>query len=177
MKTVLLIDDDERLTRVLARRFNATERFNAEVFLSVKAALDAAPMPVYAIFLDMMLEDEVGLDYVEALNDKYAPEHLIIMTGYASIATTVAAMKKGATDYIAKPVGFQELLARLGTEHEVEPVSSPELKPMTAAQVEWEHIQRVLAAHDGNISRTADALGMHRRSLQRKLQKYSPSKE
>lgn len=173
--SVLIIDDDERLLAVLARRFNANEEYCATVFTSVNDALNSPHTPCFAIFLDMMIDQELGLDYISALKTRFTPQHLIIMTGYASIATTVTAMKRGATDYIAKPASFNELLAKIS--HNTDsllPVVSP--KPLTAAQAEWEHLQRVLNSHNGNISKTAEALGMHRRSLQRKLQKYSPTK-
>ena len=173
-KPIIIIDDDLRLTSVLARRFNATGKFSVTTFSQASEALAASPQACFAILLDMMIGDELGLDFISALKAHYAPEHLIIMTGYASIATTVTAMKRGATDYLAKPASFSELLAKLegspGTTENVEH------RPLTAAQAEWEHIQRILEENDGNISRTAEALGMHRRSLQRKLQKHSPTK-
>ena len=177
MKTLLIIDDDSRLSAVLARRFTQTGLFSVQCFSRASEALYCDTPRAHSIFLDMMLaEDELGLDYVSELNTRFEPAHLIMMTGYASIATTVAALKKGATDYVAKPVGFNELLAMLG-EHTLEPPGTDSPRPMTPAQAEWEHIQRVLLAHQGNISATAKALGMHRRTLQRKLQKFAPRKD
>ena len=96
------------------------------------------------------------------------------MTGYASIPTTVQAIKKGATDYLSKPVTFQALLQRLEGAQPDNEQTEPHL-PMTPAQAEREHIQRALHDNNNNISATAKALGMHRRTLQRKLQKLSPS--
>lgn len=172
---ILIIDDDERLLAVLARRFNATQEYRAQAYTSVSDALQSVQAPCFAIFLDMMIDQELGLDYISALKARFSPQHLIIMTGYASIATTVTAMKRGATDYIAKPASFNELLAKISHNSDaLSPAVSP--KPLTAAQAEWEHLQRVLTSHNGNISKTAEALGMHRRSLQRKLQKYSPTR-
>lgn len=173
-KSLIIIDDDTRLTTVLARRFNATGHYSVTTFTQASDALAAPVMPCYAILLDMMIGSELGLEFISRLKAHYQPEHLIIMTGYASIATTVTAMKRGATDYLAKPASFNELISKL----EGHTANKPDAhKPLTAAQAEWEHIQRILAEHDGNISRTAEALGMHRRSLQRKLQKYSPTKK
>lgn len=174
-KPLIVIDDDERLTAVLARRFSATGDYQVTTFARASEALAAPTQPCYGILLDMMINDELGLDFISALKAHYSPKHLIIMTGYASIATTVSAMKRGATDYLAKPTSFDELLSRLGGRQLNE--CALEHKPLTTAQAEWEHIQRVLNEYDGNISRTAEALGMHRRSLQRKLQKYSPIKQ
>lgn len=174
-KSLLIIDDDARLTSVLARRFTATGEYTVATFSRASDALAEPPRPCFAILLDMLIGDESGLDYISQLSAHYAPEHLIIMTGYASIATTVSAIKRGATDYLAKPASFNELISKLnGTQARPE---TSEHKPLTAAQAEWEHIQRVLTEHEGNISRTAEALGMHRRSLQRKLQKHSPTKK
>ncbi|AXR05078.1 response regulator transcription factor [Salinimonas sediminis] len=174
MKTLLIIDDDERLACVLARRFTATGRWQVWTFASARTALAAPAQPVNAILLDMMLDQEVGIDYIADLNSHFTPDQLIMMTGYASIATTVAALKKGATDYVAKPIGFAELHSKLS--EDVAPSVPLPTVPMTPAQAQWEHIQRVLLLHQGNVSATAKALGMHRRTLQRKLQKYSPSK-
>ncbi|WP_170669062.1 response regulator transcription factor [Alteromonas pelagimontana] len=176
MKRILLIDDDERFAQVLRRRFEATGNYTVETFPSASAAMQAVKTTTHAILLDMMLEQEIGLDFVVPLNARFSPKHLIIMTGYASIATTVAAMKKGATNYIAKPVGFAVLLQQLSDVSDQEEVETFTHSPMTAAQVEWEHIQRVLLENNGNVSAAAKALKMHRRSLQRKLQKFSPNK-
>lgn len=174
-KSLIIIDDDDRLTATLARRFLATGDYQVTTFAQASEALAAPKQPCYGILLDMMIGDELGLDFVSALQAHYTPTHLILMTGYASIATTVTAMKRGATDYLAKPTSFNELLARLDGQPLNESIGSH--KPLTTAQAEWEHIQRVLSEHDGNISKTAEALGMHRRSLQRKLQKHSPTKK
>lgn len=174
---ILLIDDDEQYTRVLKRRFEQHTNLQVQCFTRASEALQfSANVPVSGILLDMMMQEETGLDFVEPLQARFSPVHLIVMTGYASIATTVTAMKRGATDYVAKPIAFKELLAKLALSNESNTeTQSP--APLTTAQIEWEHIQRVLADNQGNISRTAEALGMHRRSLQRKLQKHSPLKQ
>ena len=176
---ILLIDDNEQYTRVLKRRFEQHTNLQVQCFTRASEALQfSANVPVSGILLDMMMQEETGLDFVEPLQARFSPVHLIVMTGYASIATTVTAMKRGATDYVAKPITFKALLAKLALSNESNTVTqSPAPAPLTTAQIEWEHIQRVLADHQGNISRTAEALGMHRRSLQRKLQKHSPLKQ
>ncbi|WP_139138983.1 response regulator transcription factor [Alteromonas confluentis] len=173
-KTVLIIDDDVRLSEVLSRRFKAKTDYLVHCYSSASEALAHEPQSVFAVFLDMMLEDEIGLDFITQLKTHFSPEHLIIMTGYASIPTTVQAIKKGATDYLSKPVTFQALLQRLEGAQPNHEQTEPHL-PMTPAQAEWEHIQRALHDNNNNISATAKALGMHRRTLQRKLQKLSPS--
>lgn len=176
---ILLIDDDEQYTRVLKRRFEQHTDLQVQCFTRASEALQfSANVPVSGILLDMMMQEETGLDFVEPLQARFSPVHLIVMTGYASIATTVTAMKRGATDYVAKPITFKALLAKLALSNESNTeTQSPAPAPLTTAQIEWEHIQRVLADNQGNISRTAEALGMHRRSLQRKLQKHSPLKQ
>jgi two-component system response regulator RegA len=98
-----------------------------------------------------------------------------MLTGYASIATAVEAIKLGADNYLAKPADTADILAALLAEGASEansaPAADPALEPMSVRRLEWEHIQKVLAEHDGNISETARQLKMHRRTLQRKLQK------
>lgn len=175
MHKLILIDDDEALLSVLQRRIQQTGLFSVSIFTNVDDALSRPPSHVYGILLDMMLGNVSSLEYISDLKKHYTPTHLIMLTGYASIATTVEAMRRGATDYIAKPVGFQELIRHLQDKGRT--MEMPPPKPMSPAQVEWEHIQRVLLENKGNITATAEALGMHRRSLQRKLQKYSPSKK
>lgn len=174
MLDLLVIDDDHTFIEVLQRRLHKTAQFNVDIFTSVEKALSSSARPMHGIVLDMMLAQGSGLDGIEPLKAKFNPKHLIMLTGYASIATTVEAMRRGATDYLTKPVGLQELVQRL----QETPVNNHmlQVKSMTKAQAEWEHIQRVLLANQGNISVTATALGMHRRSLQRKLQKHSPNK-
>ncbi|MDF1764393.1 MAG: response regulator [Oleibacter sp.] len=194
MSRLIIIDDDDTFRDVLQRRLEQYTDFKIESFASAQSALsqsllldehDTLPTsvqtPVHAILLDMMMNGESGLDAIVELTNRFSPTHLIILTGYASIATTVEAMRRGATDYITKPVGLQELLTRIGcgkknTQSEASTFVA-DAKPMTPAQVEWEHIQRVLLENNNNVSATAEALGMHRRSLQRKLQKFSPNKQ
>ncbi|KFZ38766.1 chemotaxis protein CheY [Shewanella mangrovi] len=170
---ILLIDDDETYLAVLQRRLQQATHFDVISCTSVQQALSLDLQHVHGILLDMMLEHESGLEGIGSLKQKFHPQHLIMLTGYASIATTVEAMKRGATDYLAKPVGLAELVQRLQNTADVTTITP---SPMTPAQVEWEHIQRVLLAHNGNVSATAKALGLHRRTLQRKLQKYTPTR-
>lgn len=177
---LIIIDDDNTFREVLMRRLAQHTEYQVHAYASSQEAL-AVPSPdiTHAVLLDMMLDGESGLDAIVAVKQHFKPTHLIMLTGYASIATTVEAMRRGATDYIAKPVGLQELIQRICDDVPVDfdALALDEVKPMTPAQVEWEHIQRVLLENDSNISATAQALGMHRRSLQRKLQKHSPSKK
>lgn len=167
---LLIIDDDEGFCGILQRRLEhhgvlVQMAHSGDQALALEGHFDG-------ILLDMMLGDDNGLALIQPLKERYSPCHLVVLTGYASIATTVEAMKRGATDYLTKPVGTSELLRRFTNEKlELEDASVNRLTP---TQIEWEHIQRVLTDNQGNVSKTARELGMHRRTLQRKLSKRSP---
>ena len=167
--TLLLVDDDEAFVKRLAKAMEK-RGFSVETAESVAAgkAIAIARPPAYAV-VDLRLEDGNGLDVVELLRERRPEARIVVLTGYGAIATAVAAVKIGATDYLAKPADATDvtnaLLAR------TDQLPPPPDNPMSADRVRWEHIQRVLAEHGGNISATARALGMHRRTLQRKLQK------
>ncbi|RUO76146.1 response regulator transcription factor [Idiomarina seosinensis] len=173
---VIIIDDDTTFRDVLQRRLSQQTSYYVLAFDNECAALRESVDSVHAIFLDMRLADSSGLDAIARLREQFNPRHLIMLTGYASIATSVEAMRRGATDYLAKPVGLSELLQRISHHDCTKEKQGSALghTPMTPAQVEWEHIQRVLLTYEGNISAAAKALGMHRRTLQRKLKKFSP---
>jgi two-component system response regulator RegA len=112
---------------------------------------------------------------VRQLASLQAGTRIVVLTGYASISTAIEAIKLGATHYLAKPVDADEIVAAFGKQNgdtDIELATSP----LSVDRLEWEHIQRVLSEHDGNISATARSLNMHRRTLQRKLSKH-PIKE
>lgn len=168
---VLVVEDDAVVASLLARTLRA-RRYAVEIAHSGKRARElAAEFNPQAAILDLKLEDESGLDLIPALATAHEGIRIIMLTGYASIATAVQAIKLGASDYLAKPVDIEELLAVLSGSRtlSIEPAQTdvPSLR-----RLEWEHIQRVLAEHDGNISETARALGIQRRTLQRKLAKH-----
>jgi len=168
--SVLVIDDDQRFAETLAL---ALERrgWAATVAHTVGTALAAARTrrPDAAI-VDLRLASEDGLTLVEPLRAIGPKMRIVVLTGYASIATAVKAIKLGADDYLAKPVTASAVLdAMLRGEPAALPFEASE--PMSPRRLEWEHIQRVLAEHEGNVSETARALKMHRRTLQRKLGK------
>jgi two-component system response regulator RegA len=97
----------------------------------------------------------------------------VVLTGFASIATAVRAIKLGADDYLAKPVTGSAVAAALERGAPLERLARvDETQPMSPRRLEWEHIQRILSEHGGNISATARTLRMHRRTLQRKLAKH-----
>ena len=171
-KTLLLVDDDEPFIRRLARAMEK-RGFGVETALSVAEgkALVAANPPAFAV-VDLRLEDGNGLDVVEALREKRPDARIVVLTGYGAIATAVAAVKVGATDYLSKPADANDIVnALLAKTDELPP---PPENPMSADRVRWEHIQRVYELCDRNVSETARRLNMHRRTLQRILAKRSP---
>lgn len=170
---ILVIDDDATfnavLSRALARRGYAVG--NAQ---DAAAALAAARgEPPDAVVLDLNLGSSSGLQLIRPLLDIAPDCRIIVLTGYASITTAVEAIKLGATQYFAKPIEVDAIVAVFEAPEEVEPEGEvvPPSDPLSVGRLEWEHIQRVLHEHEGNISATARALKMHRRTLQRKLAK------
>ncbi|GGW93467.1 response regulator transcription factor [Alteromonas halophila] len=166
---IILIDDDAVFLETLTRRLRNTGRYQVTPCESAKDALTLSMTQADALLLDMQLGQESGLDAIAPLRTRFAPQHLIMLTGYASIATTVEAMKRGATDYLAKPVSLNDIRRKLEGTDSVQ----ADFTPLSTAQLEREHIEHTLHQHQGNISATAAALGMHRRTLQRKLKKFS----
>lgn len=169
--TLLLVDDDEVFLNRLAR---AMEKRGFQVVCagSVSAARDILKdnAPAHAV-VDLRLEDGSGLDVVDALREAREDARIVVLTGYGAIATAVAAVKMGATDYLAKPADADEVTRALLSAGTLPP---PPETPMSADRVRWEHIQRVYEQCDRNVSETARRLHMHRRTLQRILAKRGP---
>ncbi|MCP4205771.1 MAG: ActR/PrrA/RegA family redox response regulator transcription factor [Shimia sp.] len=171
-KSLLLVDDDEPFLRRLAKAMEK-RGFEVETAGSVAAgqAIATARPPAYAV-VDLRLGDGNGLDVVEVIREKRADSRVVVLTGYGAIATAVAAVKIGATDYLSKPADATDVTnALLSGPDELPP---PPENPMSADRVRWEHIQRVYELCDRNVSETARRLNMHRRTLQRILAKRSP---
>lgn len=171
-RTLLLVDDDEPFVKRLAKAMEK-RGFLPETAESVAAGrlIATTRPPAYAV-VDLRLEDGNGLDVVEALRE-YRPDcRIVVLTGYGAIATAVAAVKIGATDYLSKPADANDVTNALLQRGEALPV--PPENPMSADRVRWEHIQRVYEMCDRNVSETARRLSMHRRTLQRILAKRSP---
>ncbi|HCQ59474.1 MAG TPA: two-component system response regulator [Sulfitobacter sp.] len=171
-RSLLLVDDDEPFLRRLAKAMEK-RGFEVETAGSVAAgkAIATARSPAFAV-VDLRLQDGNGLDVVEVLRDKRADARVVVLTGYGAIATAVAAVKSGATDYLSKPADANDIVnALLATGGDL---PEPPENPMSADRVRWEHIQRVYELCDRNVSETARRLNMHRRTLQRILAKRSP---
>ena len=169
---LILVDDDAPLRRSLQR---ALERRGFQVYAaeSLKAGINLAHSvkPEYAV-IDLRLEDGSGIELVKRLRELHPKCRIVILTGYGNIATAVAAVKAGAVDYLAKPADADDVInALLATGSGLPP---PPSNPMSADRVRWEHIQRVFEQCNRNVSETARRLNMHRRTLQRILNKRAP---
>jgi len=170
--SLLLVDDDDPFLKRLAKAMEK-RGFEVETAGSVAAgrAIATARSPAYAV-VDLRLEDGNGLDVVEVLREKRPDCRVVVLTRYGAIATAVAAVKIGATDYLSKPADAIDITnALLARGDDLPP---PPENPMSADRVRWEHIQRVYELCDRNVSETARRLNMHRRTLQRILAKRSP---
>jgi two-component system response regulator RegA len=172
---LLLVDDDPTYCEVL-RQALTRRNYTVHAANDVETGLDLAARiePEYAV-IDLRIGHESGLTLVKRLHELDSNTRIVVLTGFASIATAVEAIKLGATHYLTKPADTDEILAAL---HKDEGDTSVEIKerPLSVKRLEWEHLQKILVEHDGNISAAARALGMHRRTLQRKLEKR-PVKE
>jgi two-component system response regulator RegA len=170
LPSLLLVDDDPVLCTVMARALGA-RGFDVTVAHSIEEAMRAveAESPEYAL-VDLKLGEQSGLKLVSQLKAADPQTRVVILTGHGSIPTAIEAIKLGANYYLTKPADADEVVAAFAHEQGDEslPVDS---KPMPVERLEWEYIQRVLHENAGNISATARALSMHRRTLQRKLQK------
>lgn len=170
LSPLLIVEDDEVFARVLAKSLGAHE-LEVHVAHSTEEALTLSGRHAFtAAVLDLKLEGETSLALIPKLKATHPGMRILMLTGYASIQTAVEAIKLGATNYLPKPASVSEILAALQSDQ-----ANPEMQvaeqPLSVDRLEWEHIQRVLAENEGNISATARALNMHRRTLQRKLAK------
>jgi two-component system response regulator RegA len=175
-RKILVIDDDPHFSLVMNRSLTRQGFQSAIAEDEAKALSEARRMKPDWISLDLRLEKTSGLNLIPALLSIVPKAKILILTGYASIPTAVEAIKLGAHNYLHKPATLQELIAAFDDNPTTTPSISapPEAQTMSVERLEWEHIQRALNEHQGNISATARALNMHRRTLQRKLQKYAP---
>ena len=167
---ILVIDDDPVFNRVLSRALKQ-RGYNVVSACSVAEAGEAIAAACAArVVLDLNIAGTSGLTLIAPLLAANPACRIVVLTGYASIATAVEAIKLGATHYLAKPTDVDAILAAFEATAPQADVAPPS-QPLSVDRLEWEHIQRVLKENDGNISSTARALKMHRRTLQRKLMK------
>lgn len=167
---LLLVDDDVTLCQVLGR---SLERRGYRVLIAhdPEQALGLAERytPAYAV-VDLRIGDASGLVLTERLTRRPRPARVVVLTGFASIATAVEAIKLGAVHYLTKPADTGEVVSALTRQRGQADVPLA-TRPASPRRLEWEHLQKVLLDCDGNVSEAARRLGMHRRTLQRKLQK------
>ena len=172
-RSLLILDDDapfrNRLSRAMEKR-----GFDVVAASSLSEARDIIREvnPPFAV-LDLRVDDGNGLDLVPMIRDRRPDARVIVLTGYGNIATAVAAVKAGAVDYISKPADADQIESAL-LANDDRPLPPPPDNPMSADRVRWEHIQRVFEQCDRNVSETARRLRMHRRTLQRILNKHAP---
>ena len=172
--TLLLVDDDERLRERLGQAF-AERGLHVLLADSHAAALaHARAQVIHRAVVDLRMPGPHGLTVVQDLVELHPEIAIVVLTGYGSIATAVEAMRLGAHDYLTKPANADRILAAFETEPE--PTQELEFDIPSLAKLEREHIERVLRECNGNVSRAARALGVHRRTLQYKLAKFPVSR-
>lgn len=167
---LLIVDDDETFCAVLKA---ALEKRDFEVFVAHDVANGAevaeAVEPEYAV-IDLRIGLASGLEMVKRLIALDSNTQIVMLTGFASIATAVEAIKLGATHYLTKPANADEIVTAL-YKNEGDPTVSISSNPLSIKRLEWEHLQKIMLKYEGNVSAAARALNMHRRTLQRKLDK------
>lgn len=171
---LLLVDDNDPFRQTLANAFSRRGWRVASAANADDAVLSAVTgAPGFAV-VDLNLDNSAitGLELIPRLLEAVPNMRIVVLTGYAAIATAVRAIQLGATHYLAKPVEVDEILAAFERTGGSAATPLPP-SPMSVNQLEWEHLQRTLLDHDGNISAAARALNLHRRSLQRKLRKHA----
>ena len=170
--SLLIVEDDDRLRERLTRAFS-------ERGLDVRAAATAADATSLAkneapelALVDLRIGADNGLELIRLLKAIDPGTRIVVLTGYGSVATAVEALSRGATHYLTKPADVDEILAAFDGPTALSNTDSRDLQPMSLDQVEWEHISRVMVECGGNLSEAARKLGLHRRTLQRKLAKF-----
>ena len=170
--SLMIIDDDDvfRNRLIVAMKRRGYNAYGASTVAEAKSLLKEG-LPKYAV-VDLRLDEGNGLEIVSLLSNKRSDSKIVMLTGYGNIPTAVAAVKEGACDYLAKPADADDIEAALKAPYSSTP--EPPTNPMSADRVKWEHILRVYELCNRNVSETARRLKMHRRTLQRILQKKSP---
>lgn len=171
---MLIVDDDDRLRTALVRAFRlrgwdalAASGREEAIRLAEESSPDLATV-------DLRMPGENGLTVVQELRALDNTTFILVLTGYGSIVTAMDAVRLGADHYMSKPADADQILAAFESAGSAQPMGEDDIPVPSLARVEWEHIQRVLNDFNGNISQAAKKLGLHRRSLQRKLSKFPP---
>jgi len=179
MKKLLLVEDDIVFAKTVIRRLSKHGFDCVHVDTNSQALLACHSHQPDYILLDMKLADETTLSIITPIRQCLPNSRMLLLTGFASIATAVEAIKLGADNYLTKPLDTQTLLSALNDSNASSITTNAELdgETLSAEQAQWQHIQQVLKANNGNVSATARQLSMHRRTLQRKLQKKPLSEQ
>lgn len=169
--SILVVDDDDRLRERLSKAFAARGLIVHTAADHAAAIAIADAVPLDRAVVDLRMPGPHGLTVVQDLKQRQPAMVVVVLTGYGSIATAVEAIRQGAHDYLTKPCNADQVLAAFAAEPEVPAAELPFEVP-SLAKVEREHIERVLRECNGNVSKAARVLGMHRRTLQYKLAKF-----
>jgi len=169
--SILIVDDDQPLRERLARAFADRGFEVVEAADHASALAIARTRPIDRAVVDLRMPGTNGLIVVQDLRALQAAMQIVVVTGYGSIATAVEAMRHGARDYLTKPANADQILAAFDVDPDAPP-GEPDYAVPSLAKLEREHIERVLQECNGNISKAARVLGMHRRTLQYKLAKF-----
>lgn len=169
--SILIVDDDETFAGVLAKALS--RRGYIVQIAHNRSETQRAILENHfdRVILDLNVGDDSGLTLLPEIVNHRKNTSIVILTGYSSIATAVEAIKLGAVNYLCKPADADEILAAF-VDQPGNPQISLSKEPPSIERIQWEHIQKILTEHNGNISATARSLGMHRRTLQRKLKKH-----
>ena len=171
MTSILIVDDDGPLRERLARAFSDRGYEVVQAADHPGALAIAGARPIDRAVVDLRMPGASGLVVVQDLRALQPAMQIVVVTGYGSIATAVEAIRHGARDYLTKPANADQILAAFDADPDAPP-AEPDYAVPSLAKVEREHIERVLQECNGNISRAARVLGMHRRTLQYKLAKF-----
>jgi two-component system response regulator RegA len=172
---LLIVDDDEGYNHVLSRALSRCGYAVSSAHSPAEAMAEVVKLSPRYVILDLNLDGQSGLNLIRPLLKRCPDAGVLVLTGYASISTAVDAIKLGARQYLAKPASVETIIKALRGEMEEQAGSGEVGGFMSVKRMEWEYIQRVLAENAGNITATARALKMHRRTLQRKLAKRPPA--
>jgi two-component system, response regulator RegA len=165
----LVVDDDSLLASILERALKR-RGFSVATASDKTSAINLAQTVLFdKAIIDLKLGSDSGLQLIHKLLELQPQLHIVMLTGYSSISTAVEAIKLGAVNYLCKPADADEILAAFNAQ--TTDAATTDYTPISVERLEWEHIQKVLQENQGNISATARSLGMHRRTLQRKLHK------
>jgi two-component system response regulator RegA len=163
--TILIIDDDETFRKRLAKAFRGRSIDTFEASNSKEAIELTTDIIFSKAVLDLRIKDESGLELLPKLLELNPDLKVLVLTGYGTISTAVQSLKLGAYNYLTKPTDADTIL------NSFDHTNSQDLQVPTLDQVEWDYIHRVIDENNGNISKASKKLGIHRRSLQRKLAK------